>query len=106
MPLGYQSRDPCMLTSRSSRVSVAGIRSSFGGSVFIHFRFSALVVLLIHGLGCLAWWALLWASPSFRAAFAFGDVPAHVFDGLFLADAALYAGLALLGALLIWRGSD
>lgn len=74
--------------------------------MFVPFRASALLILLVQGFGCLAWWILLMVSPSVRAVFAFGDVPPHVFDGLLLPDVALYAGLALIGAALFWRGSE
>lgn len=63
-------------------------------------------LLAVQAAGCLLWWVLMTTVPAVREAFSFPGVADATFDGLFLADALLYAGLAGLGAFLLWRGSE
>jgi hypothetical protein len=70
------------------------------------YRFYGTAILTAQAVGCLAWWILMATVPAVRETFVFAGMPDHVFNGLFLPDALLYAGLAAAGALLLWRGSD
>src|SRR5689334_10019984 len=70
------------------------------------YRSATVTVLTLQAVGCLAWWSLMATSPAIREVFVFAGMPDHVFNGLFLPDVALYAGLAAFGAFLLWRDSD
>lgn len=70
------------------------------------YRFYGLAILTIQAVGCLVWWILMATVPAVRETFVFAGMPDHVFNGLFLPDVLLYAGLAFAGALLLWYDSD
>ena len=70
------------------------------------YRFYGASILTIQAIGCLAWWVLMATVPAVRETFVFAGMPEHVFNGLFLPDILLYAGLAAAGAILLWNASD